>query len=185
MAELPRPVHLVAETPHAHIERLGRAVGGSPPGQRRACTDVGVLQQVERLERAAGAEVECEHQLSAHAFTPPRELVQPDLVRLERVPREVEPLRPPLARADAVLPAVAGDKVATWVADSGHAELAHEIHNVGPESVRVRGRVPGLVDPVVDASAEVLDEGAEQAAVERADGVSGVEGDLGCGHAKC
>ena len=49
MAELPWPVHLVAETPHAHIERIGRAVCGPQLGQGGACTDVRVLEQVERL----------------------------------------------------------------------------------------------------------------------------------------
>ena len=115
-------------------------------------------------------------------LTPARELVQPDLVRLERVPREVEPLRPPLARADAVLPSVAGNEVATRVADGGYAELAHQIHHVGPETVRVRGWMPGLIDPVVDAPTEVLDEGAEQAAVQRTDGVGGIDDDLCCRH---
>ena len=40
----------------------------------------------------------------------------------------------------------------------------------------------GLVDAVVDAAAEVLDEGAEEAAVDRADGEVRVEGELGGGH---
>ena len=98
------------------------------------------------------------------------------------MPCEIEPLRPPLARADAVLPSVAGNEVATWVADGGYAELAHQIHHVGPETVRVRRRMPGLVDPVVDAPTEVLDEGAEQAAVQRTDGVGGIDDDLCCRH---
>jgi hypothetical protein len=42
--------------------------------------------------------------------------------------------------------------------------------------------VPGLVDPVVDATAQVLDEGAEQAAVQPADGVRGIDDDLCCRH---
>jgi hypothetical protein len=182
LAELPRPVHLVAEAPHSHIERIGRTVGGALLGQGGACTDVRVLEQVERLERAAGAEVDGKHELGADALTPARELVQPDLVRLERVPREVKPLRPPLAWADGVLPPVAGNKVATRVADGGYAELAHQIHHVGPETVRVRGRMPGLIDPVVDAPTEVLDKGAEQAAVQRTDGVGGIDDDLCCRH---
>ncbi len=177
MAELPRPIHLVAKAPHADIERIGRAVGGPLLDQRGACTEVRVLEQVERLERAAGSEVEREHELGAHALTPSCELMQPDLVRLERVPCEVQPRRPSLARADAVLPPVAGNKVAAWVADCGYAELAHQIHHVGPESVRVGGRMLGLVDPVVDAPTEVLDERAEQAAVHRADGLSGIDND--------
>ena len=182
MAKLPRPVHLVAKTPHPHIERIGRAVGGPQLGQRGASTDIRVFEEVERLQSAPRAEVEGEHELGTHALTPPCELVQPDLIGLERVPSEVEPLRPPFARADAVLPPVAGNKGATGVADGGYAELAHEIHHVGPESVPVRGRMPRLIDPVVDAPAEVLDEGAKQATVHRADGVGGINDNLGYRH---
>ena len=108
--------------------------------------------------------------------------MQPDRVRLERVPCEVKPRRPPLPRADAVLPPVTGNEVATRVADGGYAELAYQIHHVGPETVRVGGRMPGLIDPVVDAPTEVLDEGAEQAAVQRTDGVGGIDDDLCCRH---
>ncbi len=111
-------------------------------------------------------------------FTPAGELVQPDLVRLERVPGEVEPLRPLLARPDTVLPPVAGDEVATRVSDGRHPKLAYEIHDVGPESVRVRRRVLWLVDPVVDASAEMLDKGAEQATIQRTDDLAGIDDDL-------
>jgi hypothetical protein len=44
----------------------------------------------------------------------------------ERVPSEIEPVRPPFAQADAVLPPVAGNKVATRVADGGCAEVLNE-----------------------------------------------------------
>ena len=40
--------------------------------------------------------------------------------------------------------------------------------------------MPGLVDPVIDAPTEVLDKGAEQAAVQRTDGVGGIDDDLCC-----
>jgi hypothetical protein len=97
MAELPRPVQLVAEVPPAHTERIRRTVGGPLLGQGRACTAVRVFEEVERLQNAAGAKVEREHDLNANALTPPRELVQPDLICLKQVPCEIKPLRPPLA----------------------------------------------------------------------------------------
>jgi hypothetical protein len=37
--------------------------------------------------------------------------------------------------------------------------------------------MPRLVDPVVDASPQVLDEGSEQSRVQGADGVRGIEND--------
>ena len=104
----------------AHTERIGRTPGGPLLRQGGAGTDVGVFEQVERLQSAACAEVDREHELGTHAPPPPRELVQPNLVRLERVPREVEPLRPPLARVGAVLPPVPGigcrhgSRLANW-----------------------------------------------------------------------
>jgi hypothetical protein len=39
--------------------------------------------------------------------------------------------------------------------------------------------VAGFVQPVVDAAAEVLDEGAEQTPVDGADDEAGVDGDAG------
>ena len=90
---------------------------------------------------------------------------RPDLVGLGGVPGQVEPGRPLLARADRVLPAETGDEVAARVADGRDAELADEFDDVGAEAVGVGARVPGFVDAVVDAAAEVLDERAEEAAV--------------------
>jgi hypothetical protein len=61
-------------------------------------------------------------------------------------------------RADRVFPAEAGDEVAARVADCRDAEFAHQFEHVVAEAVRVGRRVRGLVDAVVDASAEMLDE---------------------------
>ena len=75
---------------------------------------------------------------SAPTLTPPRELVQSNLVRLEASATRGRAASGAV-RADRrlVLPPVPGNKVATGVADGGYAELAHQIHHVGPESVRV------------------------------------------------
>jgi hypothetical protein len=93
------------------------------------------------------------------------------------MPGEIEPLRPLLPRTDAVLPPVARDKVATRVANGRHAEFAYELHDVGSETVGIGRGMPGLIDPVVNAPSKMLDEGAKQTAVQRADGVGRIEDD--------
>ena len=50
------------------------------------------------------------------------------------------------------------------------AELAHQRQHVLAEALGVGGRVAGLVDAAIDAAAEMLDEGAEQARIGAADG---------------
>ena len=57
------------------------AVGRAQVGQRRAGGVVGVLEQVERLLDAAGAEVDRHHRLDAGLPAPADELVEADLVR--------------------------------------------------------------------------------------------------------
>src|SRR5690606_36953548 len=106
---------------------------------------------------------------------PRRELVQANLVGLGRAPREIEPPGPLVDRPDAVLPAVARDEVATRVAHRGDAELAHELEDVAAEAARVRARVAGLVVPLVDAPAQMLDEGTEESSVDRPDREGRVE----------
>src|SRR6185312_11211081 len=107
--------------------------------------------------------------------------VEADLVRLERVPREVAAHRARLARADRVLPPEARDEVAARVADGRAAELPDELDDVHAEAVLVRGRVPGLVEPGVDAPAKVLDKRAEGAAPDRRDDGALVELDVSAG----
>ena len=179
VTELPRPVHLVAEAPHPHRVRLDPAVLDPGVGQLGARTDVGVLEDVESLLDTAGAEVHRVHQLAVRLVQPAGELVDPDLVGLRGVPREVEPGRAVLLRADRVLPAEAGDEVAAGVADGRDTQLADELEYVLPEPFGVGAGVAGLVDPVVDAAAEVLDKGAEKTAVDGPHFEVWVEGQVG------
>jgi hypothetical protein len=155
------------------------AVRGPLVGDRGTGREVRVLEQVERLELAPGAEVDRDHRLAAGLRVPVGELVHADLVRLGGVPGEVATHRPLLLRADAVLPAVAGDEVAARVADRRHAELADQLEHVLPEPLLVGRRVAGLVDAVVDAPPEVLHEGSEDPSIDRADGRSGRDDDAG------
>jgi hypothetical protein len=143
---------------------------------------VAVLQQLDRLADAPGAEVDRHHRLGAGPPAPGGELVDPDLVGLDRAPGEVQPPGPILGRADPVLPAVVGDEVAAGVAQDRGPELAHQLEHVAAEAAVVGGGVTGLVDPGVDASPHVLDERPEQAAVDGPDPEGGVEGERGGRH---
>src|SRR5690606_10087609 len=105
VTELPWAVHLVAETPHPHVERPLTTVGTSAVADRRAARDVGVLQQVECLGHPTGAEVDGEHEFGADLLEPAGELVQSHLVGLGGVPGEVETTRSLVAGTHRVLPA--------------------------------------------------------------------------------
>ena len=72
-------------------------------------------------------------------------------------------------RADAIFPIVAGDEVAAGITHNGRGQLADEREHVAAKASGVGGRVARLEDAAIDAAAEVLDEGAEQAWVDAAD----------------
>jgi hypothetical protein len=120
----------------------------------------------------AGAEVDGVHHLGTRGFGPRGEFVQAEAVGFHAVPGRVEPDRP--VRADAVFPAVAGDEVAAGVADHGRPEFPDQLQDVAAETSIVRSGVSGLGDPGVHGPAHVLDERAEQATRDRADGLGGV-----------
>src|SRR6185437_9102617 len=109
---------------------------------------------------------------------PSGELVQPDLVRLRRMPGEVQPPWALVHGTDTVLPSIARDEVAAGVADGRHTELFHQVGDIVAESVLIGRRVPGLIDAVVDAPTEVLHERAEEPTVDRADHEVRVDGQM-------
>ncbi len=67
---------------------------------------------------------------------------------------------------DPVLPIVARHEVTARVADDGGAEFAGEVHDVAAKPLVVGRGMTRLEDAAVDATPEMLDEGAEDAAVE-------------------
>jgi len=62
------------------------------------------------------------------------------------------------AGTDTVLPAESGDEVPAGVADRADPEFGHQVDDVLAEPVGIGRRMAGLIDPVVDAAAEMLDE---------------------------
>ena len=179
---LPRPIHLVAEAPELYAMRLLPAVRAAEIGQRGAAGMVAVLHQRPRRIAAARAEVHRQHRLDVGGAAPVDEFVGAEPVRLGGHPGQVEPARPLLDRADAILPIVAGDEIAAGIAHDGRRQFAHQRQHVAAEAVLIGGRMAGLEDAAIDAAAEVLDEGTEQAAIRGADHVVGAKLDGDCAH---
>ncbi len=179
VAGLPGAVHLVAQAPQPDAERVLVAVRDAPLGQLGAAGVVGVLLELDRLRDAARAEVERQHRLAADLADEVDELAQAEAVALRGPPGEVEAPGALVLRAHAVLPLVTRDEVPARVAQGRDAQLPDQVEHVPAEPGLVGGRVAGLVDARVDAPAQVLHEGAEQARVHRGDGEGGVEGETG------
>ena len=177
VADLPRTVHFVAEAPVLDAERLGAAVRLAQVAPVAAGRPVDVLDEVARFVEAARAEVDGEHHLGSDGRAPIGEFVHADGVRFGGVPGEVEPRRALFARADAVLPVVGGDEIAAGIAHDRDVQRAHELDDVAPHAVGVRGRVAGLVDAGVDRAPEMLEKRAIDPVVDRRDAVVAMRGD--------
>ena len=143
---------------------------------------VRVFEQVTGLLDAAHAQVDRHHRLDAGLAGPRHELVQAERVRLDGLPGEVEPARTVVDRTDAVLPAVAGDEVAARIPDDRDAQLARQLQHVAAKPARVGSGVTRLVHAAVDAPPHVLDERAEQPAVDRPDGEGRIDRHRARGH---
>ena len=167
LADLPGPVHLVAEAPVADVVRLLVAVRRAA-ARSTACRDRGCST---RRRRPPSPTVPVPKFMPSSGSAPTSaapvdELVGAELIRLERVPRAIEHRRPLRLRADAVEPVVAGDEVAARIADDRHAELLHLARDVGAESFGIGEARAGLVDAGVDRAAQVLEKRPQHPAVE-------------------
>ncbi len=117
LADLPGPVHLVAEAPVADVVRPIVPVRASELAPPRAAREVAVLDVGDGHLDRAGAEVQPEQRLGAHHAAPLEELVGAELVRLERIPGTIEHHRTLRLRADPVEPVVARDEIAPRIAN--------------------------------------------------------------------
>jgi hypothetical protein len=173
--DLPRAVQLVAQAPQADAVGIGGAVPAAQVGQVGAAGVVGVLKQVAGLLHAAGAQVDGHHRLHAGGARPDHELVEPEGVRLDGLPGQVEPAGP--VRADAVLPAVPRHEVAAGVPHQADPELPGQLQHVPAQPERVGAGMAGLDDAAVHTAAHVLDESAEHPAVQFGDDEVAVDDD--------
>ncbi len=168
-ADLPRPVHLVAEAPELHAMR--RVITMLPPqiAQSRPARVIAIFHEIARLRGTPRAEIDRQHGLGPGRSAPSDELVAAEAVGLGRAPGEIETARACIDGPDPVLPIVAGDEIPARIADDRGPELAHQRQHVAPEAALVRRRVARLIDPAIDAAAEMLDEGAEETRIGLAD----------------
>src|SRR5690606_18656424 len=113
---------------------------------------------------------------------PVHELVEAERVGLDGPPGRVEAGRPVLDRTDAVLPPVAGDEVPTRVPHRRDTKLTDQLKDVASKTGLVGGGVPRLEDAPVDAPPHVLDERAEDPAVDGRDGERWVDRELSVLH---
>lgn len=162
LLHLPGPPHLVPQRPV--LDAVGRRVAVRPPPVRpvRVPRAVAVLDPRERLVQRPRPHVQAEVRLYALGLAlaqhvqPRHELVRPERVGLRPEPGQLRargPLRP---RPDPVRPVVRRAEVAPRVPHHGDVELPQRREHVPPEPcLRVRGRVPRLVEPAVDAAAHV------------------------------
>ncbi|MDI2022050.1 hypothetical protein PJL18_02579 [Paenarthrobacter nicotinovorans] len=180
--DLPRAVHLIAEAPELDVERVLVAVLRPEVRPVRASAVVGVLHNGAGFLDSLGAKVDGFHDFGAGLPGPVHEFVQSKGVGLHGVPGAIQAAGPVFPWTDPVFPVVAGDEVAAGVSDNGGAEFLDELEDVLAEAVLVSLRVPGFVNPGVDAAAHVLHEGAEEPAGYLPDGEVAIEGDACAGH---
>lgn len=85
---LPRPVHLVPQTPGVHPERFGQSVALPEPGEGRVARVVALLDPADGVVDAA--QVVTQEGPGADRFAPREELGGAETVALLRTPREFE-----------------------------------------------------------------------------------------------
>ena len=88
--------------------------------------------------------------------------MQTELVGFGGMPRQIKATRPVPLGADAILPTVAGHEVATGITDGRRTKLTDQLDDVLAETVLIRLRMTRLVDAVIHATAQMLDERTEQ-----------------------
>src|SRR5690606_22651270 len=169
VTDLPGTIHLIAEAPELHAPWLAPTVAGPQVTPVGAAGMVAVFEEAARRIEAARAEIDRKHHLGPGGRAPVGEFVDADLVRFARAPGEIEPHRTALLRSDAILPIIGGDEIAPGIAHDRDAQLADTLEHVAAEAPGVGARVPGLVDPGVDSSAEMLEEGAVETVVDSGD----------------
>src|SRR5699024_9866738 len=88
-----------------------------------------------------------------------------------------------LDRTHAILPAVAGDEIATRIAHRGDPQLTHQLEHVGAEALLVGRGMLRLIDADVHSAAKLYDAASEGASHHGGEAEGGVQGEgEGAGH---
>ena len=175
MADLPRAVHFVAETPVLDRMWFSDAMFAAEVAPLGAFFHVAIFDKSCGLFRGAGAEIESHERFRAGEFAPGHEFVGAELIGLDGVPGFFQLTRAIFLGADAVEPVIARDKVAAGIANHGHAEMLDFIGDIGAEAVRIGKLGARIVNTFVDGAAEVFEKRAEDVAIERRHGAARIE----------
>ena len=165
MANLPRPVHLVANAPGLNSVRLIMTVFPPKVAPISAAFKIAVLNKVSRILNTAGSHVHGRHKLCPRFLAPVVKLVNTNLIRLNRMPCAVKPPWPLLLWPNAILPIVARKKIPARIAHQRNLQIAHHVYNVFPKPLPVRQRMPRLINPIVNRPPQMLHKRAEQVLV--------------------
>ena len=167
---LPGAIHFVSQTPELDVVRLLPAVRAAQIRPIGPGWMIAVFNQVSRGIAAPGAEIDRHHRLDTGCLAPVHEFIGAETVGFGAEPRKVKTGRPLIDRTDAVFPVIAGDEIAAGVTHDRRTKLLHQREYVLPKSFGIGGRMSGLVDATINASPEMLDEGAEQTRIRMTDG---------------
>src|SRR3989475_9901485 len=169
VADLPAAVHLVAQPPVAHAVRGGAAGLPTEFRPRGVARAVAVLDPRLGLVHRARAHVHADERLGAEHAAILDELAGAEAIRLLGVPRRPAAPRSLVSGPDAVEPVVAAHEVAAGPAEDRDAQGSRGVEHVAPEAAGVGERGTLVVDAAVDAPPQVLDELAEDPAVDGAE----------------
>ena len=169
MANLPGAVHFIAQAPQLHAKGLLGAVFAPQVGEVRIGIQVAVFHQVPGLVRAAGAQVHRHHHVRSRFLGPGNKLMHAHLIALGGEPCHFRAAGAGRRRANAILPAVAGNEIAPGPAHQRYMQLLDQLQGVLPEALLVRSGVAGLIDTGIDGASQMLQEGAVDTRVHLAD----------------
>ena len=163
-------VHFVAQAPVFDAEGFLKAIGTAQITVLGAAGEIAVFHQIPGILHTPCAQIHGHHNLGAGPAGPFLELVNAHLVGFDGGPGLLHPTGPVFLGTGAVLPVVAGNKIAPGVADHGNPELAHQLQHIRAEAHIIGCRVLRVIDPAVHRPAQMLQEGAVDSSVNISDG---------------
>lgn len=165
LADLPRTIHLIAQTPGSDLVRLLITVASTQIAPVASSRMVAVFQQVAGRINAAGSQIHRHHDFGTNLLGPSGKLVRAYPIRFNCPPGQLQALRPRLNRANPILPVISGDEIPAGIPDDWDIQLFHQLLDVVTESLRICCRMRRLINPSVDGPAQMFNKGAVNAPI--------------------
>src|SRR5438105_15812294 len=135
MADLPGPVHFIAEAPVSNFVWFRIAMLSSEVAPLGTFLDVAILHQSCCLLGRARAEIQAHQRFGADGFAPGHEVIGAKLIGVQRIPRFVENKRPIFLWPNSIKPVVAGNEVSAGIANDGNAEFLDLAEDIRTKTV--------------------------------------------------